>query len=199
MPYKFTQESGEGFRVITPDKSDALEDTNEVRQILDDLGDLLGHSKRDDLYPKDGSSGGKITKVTFPAIQVPSADANTLDDYKEETWTPAYTSTGAEFTYTNQNGTYVKIGKIVFITFTITTTAVGGTTSNAVTITGLPFVPANETGISFAVSNIAYIPMGAIVTDNVIYLRRQNTLTQLVAADLAGDGQFLVGSGFYSI
>ena len=149
-------------------------------------------------------TGVLITKrgqVAFPATAVPSTDVNTLDDYEEGTWIPVYTSTGAEFTYGagGHTGTYVKIGKIVFITFNISTIAVGGTTSNVVTITGLPFVPANETGISFAVSNIAYIPMGAIATDNVIYLRCQNTLTQLVAVDLAGDGQFLVGSGFYSI
>jgi len=118
--------------------------------------------------------------------------------YEEGTWTPAYTSTGATFTYSNQNGTYVKIGKIVFITFILATTAVGGTTSNAVTITGLPFTAANQGGIAFGVSNIAYIPMGNIYTTEIT-LRRQNTLTQLVAVDLAGEGQFLVGSGFYSI
>jgi len=44
--YRYTQESGTNFYVGTDDKSDALEDTNEVRQILDDLGNLLGHSKR---------------------------------------------------------------------------------------------------------------------------------------------------------
>jgi len=56
--YKYTQESGANFYVGTGDKADALEDTNEMRQILDDLGNLLGHSKRDDLYPKDGTTGG---------------------------------------------------------------------------------------------------------------------------------------------
>ena len=61
MPrYKYSQESGTDFKVIAPDKVDAQEDTNEVRQILDDLGNLLGHSKRDDSYPKDGTSGGDI-------------------------------------------------------------------------------------------------------------------------------------------
>lgn len=58
--YKYTQESGTNFFVNVSDKSDALEDTNEVRQILDDLGNLLGHSKRDDSYPKDLTTGGDI-------------------------------------------------------------------------------------------------------------------------------------------
>ena len=58
--YKYTQESGANFYVSAADKSDALEDTNEIRQIVDDLGALLVHSKRNDLYPKDGSTGGTL-------------------------------------------------------------------------------------------------------------------------------------------
>jgi hypothetical protein len=74
--YKYTQESGTNFYVGTADKSDALEDTNEVRQILDDLGNLLGHSKRDDLYPKDSTTGGYLGKLNYgleaskPAVPV---------------------------------------------------------------------------------------------------------------------------------
>ena len=58
--YKYTQESGTNFYVGAGDKADALEDTNEVRQILDDLGNLLGHSKRNDLYPEDGTTRGTL-------------------------------------------------------------------------------------------------------------------------------------------
>lgn len=58
--YKYTQESGTNFYVGIADKADALEDTNEMRQIIDDLGALLVHSKRDDLYPKDETTGGTI-------------------------------------------------------------------------------------------------------------------------------------------
>ena len=58
--YKYTQESGTDFYVGTADKSDALEDTNEMRQIIDDLGALLAHSKRDGAYPKDETTGGTL-------------------------------------------------------------------------------------------------------------------------------------------
>ncbi len=74
--YKYTQESGTDFYVGTDDKADALEDTNEIRQILDDLGNLLGHSKRDNLYPKDGTTGGYLGRLNFgvdaskPAVPV---------------------------------------------------------------------------------------------------------------------------------
>lgn len=59
--YAYTQQSGANFFVGTADKADALEDSNEVRQILDDLGNLLGHTKRDDSYPADGTTGGTLT------------------------------------------------------------------------------------------------------------------------------------------
>jgi hypothetical protein len=58
--YKYTQESGANFYVGTGDKADAFEDTNQLRQIIDDLGALLVHSKRNDLYPKDNTTGGTI-------------------------------------------------------------------------------------------------------------------------------------------
>jgi len=59
--YTYTQESGTGFFVGTGDKSDALEDANELRQIVNDLGTLLGHSKMDGTYPKDLTTGGSLS------------------------------------------------------------------------------------------------------------------------------------------
>ena len=58
--YTYTQQSGVGFFVGTADKADALEDSNELRQIINDLGALLVHSKMDGLYPKDLTTGGTI-------------------------------------------------------------------------------------------------------------------------------------------
>ncbi len=44
-------------------------------------------------------------QITFPATQNPSADANTLDDYEEGTWTPV-DSSGAGLTFANVNAIY---------------------------------------------------------------------------------------------
>lgn len=57
-------------------------------------------------------SGGQLK---FPATQVPSTNANTLDDYEEGSWTPAFTGATLDptLTYTLQRGEYVKIGKLV--------------------------------------------------------------------------------------
>ena len=73
--YKYTQESGDNFYVGTADKSDALEDTNEMRQIIDDLGALLAHSKRDGEYPKGGDFGGTI-QIPEAGLKFSNAPAN---------------------------------------------------------------------------------------------------------------------------
>lgn len=87
-------------------------------------------------------SGASAGQVKFPATQNPSANANTLDDYKEGTWTPTpvnFTVVGAP-TYA---GTYTKIGRLVFGAITIngagTSTA---STTNSSHFTGFPYAPA---------------------------------------------------------
>jgi hypothetical protein len=77
--------------------------------------------------------------ITFPATQSASSNANTLDDYEEGTWTPlASSSSGSITTYTSR-GNYIKIGRTVTITFSITLVT-PGTASGAFNIGGLPFV-----------------------------------------------------------
>jgi hypothetical protein len=79
-----------------------------------------------------------LNGITFPATQVASADANTLDDYEEGTWTP---NVGGNATYSTQTGVYVKIGRTVFVTFDIEINAIG--TGSTTTISGLPFTTSN--------------------------------------------------------
>jgi len=57
-------------------------------------------------------------QIKFPTTQVSSADANTLDDYEEGTWTPAFSiSGGGPMTFTIVEAKYVKIGRLVFCMF----------------------------------------------------------------------------------
>ena len=83
--------------------------------------------------------------IPFPATQVPSANANTLDDYEEGTWTPAFKFGGnsVNMTYDVQGGRYTKIGNIVNIRGRLSLTAKGSSTG-AATITGLPFTCKNS-------------------------------------------------------
>ena len=80
--------------------------------------------------------------ITFPATQVASADANTLDDYEEGTFTPAATYSGTNAaTHVRQLGRYVKIGRLVSINIMLTWSE--ATSTGNLTITGLPFACAN--------------------------------------------------------
>lgn len=80
-------------------------------------------------------------QIKFPATQNQSANANTLDHYAEGTWTPviAGTSTPGANSYTNQEGTYVKVGQMVVASFFVKLSAKDAAMAGIVWITGLPF------------------------------------------------------------
>jgi hypothetical protein len=100
-----------------------------------------------------------LNGITFPATQVPSADANTLDDYEEGTWTPTVYggTTAGTTTYSVQRGFYTKIGRAVTITFDVGYTAATGT--GGLYIGGSPFT-------SSALGNGAQY-MGSVMTNNL--------------------------------
>ena len=92
--------------------------------------------------------------IKFPSTQVATTDANTLDDYEEGNWTPAISSSVSNYTTGSfTHGSYVKIGKNVFIKGTIQLTSYG-TSSGTIFILGVPFANNNVGGWS------ANIPIG---------------------------------------
>jgi len=102
-----------------------------------------------DIQGGNSSSLIKFTNgggITFPATQVASTDANTLDDYEEGTWTPTVEGTGSNptVTYNVRVATYVKIGKTVFVYFSLGTGTQTGGTGNLL-IGGLPFTASGST------------------------------------------------------
>jgi hypothetical protein len=113
--------------------------------------------------------------ITFTATQTASANANTLDDYEEGTFTPSYTSAGiSAVTYgTGRNGYYTKVGRLVTIVVNIMTDAVTVTNgSSFVFITGLPFTAAaltelnSTTGITLTSRFNANPPTGGVIGNN---------------------------------
>jgi hypothetical protein len=98
--------------------------------------------------------------VKFPATQSPSADANTLDDYEEGTFTAtAADAASGGNTGGTGNGYYTKIGRKVHVTITMTNIDTTGLTAgNDFFIQGLPFA-------NFA-SNSSY---GSIRCTNVTF------------------------------
>jgi hypothetical protein len=101
-------------------------------------------------------SGASATPVAFPATQAASADANTLDDYEEGTFTPGLSFGGGTtgLTYTTQTGHYAKIGKNIFWTAFITISAVGSSTG-AAKMTGLPVADGDSVGRAVTVGAYA--------------------------------------------
>ena len=71
-----------------------------------------------------------------------TAAANALDDYETGTWTPTYFgSTGSPtVTYDIQNGRYIKVGGLVWVTCVVRTDSVSGGSGNLY-VSGLPFNP----------------------------------------------------------
>jgi hypothetical protein len=82
-------------------------------------------------------------QIKFPATQVASADANTLDDYEEGTWTGTISDGTNNATMSINTGFYTKIGNIVTVTgyFVVSDK---GSISGALRLTGLPFNVANN-------------------------------------------------------
>lgn len=111
-------------------------------------------------------------QLAFPAVQNPSSDANTLDDYEEGTWTPVIggSSSTSGQTYSAQIGSYTKIGRLVIANFTALFTAKGTITGN-VQIQGLPFTAANVSDnpmstFRFVSLNSSWVAVMASVASN---------------------------------
>lgn len=119
--------------------------------------------------------------LAFPATQVPSAGANTLDDYEEGTFTPSFAATGSTFSYSLRSGAYTKIGRMVYFDIAIILNTSGNTlTTNALTITGLPFTSAGGAGIfpvRWGVSTTAYIMVVGRVSGTTVVLESWTAAT----------------------
>lgn len=91
--------------------------------------------------------------LKFPATEINSADANTLDDYQEGSWTPRLMDSDRDAGDENVNygvrvARYVKIGKMVFCNFKIEISSLGDLTTSSITyIGGLPFTAQNTTNM----------------------------------------------------
>lgn len=111
--------------------------------------------------------------VAFPATQAASSDANTLDDYEENTWTPTIIGTGGQSgqAYSVQVGHYVKVGKLVTVTGRVTLSTLG-TVTTAAAIGGLPFASENNTNqysahaVYFSAMTSSFVNVTGLVAPN---------------------------------
>ena len=84
-------------------------------------------------------------------VGVNNTASNVLDDYEEGTWNP---TVGGNATYNNQQGTYTKIGRYVFVRGDFHINAIG--TGSTTTLSGLPFTSANLQGTPHGMISVGY-------------------------------------------
>ena len=148
--------------------------------------------------------------VAFPATAVAVADANTLDDYEESTWTPTLAFGGASvgITYTaNYNTASVtKIGSRVFVSGITILTSKGSSTGNA-SLTSLPFpadgikafsaVTCSLTGVTFT----GQYSMELDANADVVYFYQVSNLgvqSNLTDTNFANGSAFVFSFSYYT-
>lgn len=103
-------------------------------------------------------------QIKFPSTQNASSDANTLDDYKEGTFTPTFTANSAPsgVTYSTQVGKYTKVGNRFDFKLRITLTSKGTGGSGAVFLSNLPFTSATDSlGAACAMGSYDHINLSS--------------------------------------
>jgi hypothetical protein len=83
---------------------------------------------------------GSTGQIVFPATQNASANANTLDDYEEGTWSSAVSASGGATVIELIDGTYTKIGRLVTLFASINFSGASG----ALVISNIPFITATN-------------------------------------------------------
>ena len=128
MPITLNASTASGL-VVTPDNSGviAFQNNGTTELTVNAFGIGLGTA-----VPSSG------TGITFPAVQDPSSNANTLDDYEEGTWTPVFGVPCGFNIGTINAAYYTKIGNVVTAQCYITLNGVGN--SSQIFLDGLPFV-----------------------------------------------------------
>jgi len=110
--------------------------------------------------------------VAFPATQVPSSDANTLDDYEEGSWTPTDAS-GAGLTFSSAVGYYTKIGRSVVAMGRVIYPATAS--ASASSVGGLPFSVPNDAvyrsgANGYNNNGLSLYPIATVNTSNCTFI-----------------------------
>jgi hypothetical protein len=100
------------------------------------------------------ASTGTITldNIQFPATQVPSANANNLDDYEEGSYIVTITDDAGIVTITLNSSfnelSYTKIGRVVYIQGVLVVSSTSGVWTTGSTTISLPFTSGNLPDLS---------------------------------------------------
>jgi len=114
-----------------------------------------------------------------------------LADYEEGTWTPVYGGFTFGGTTTTTNAKYTKIGRCVYVTFTVSDSVSIVCTTGVSFITGLPFVVGGSSTTTTVNENT-----GASIGVGLVYISGNNLFLPTFTA---GAGQVINTSFFYFV
>ena len=140
--------------------------------------------------------------VQFPATQVSSANANTLDDYEEGTWTPEFLalSGSVTITYASRYGRYTKIGNLVYADFLLAWSArSGGDGLLGITMPFAPFAGGGAHNGSGVIAYAAGLPVNSLMYGDTgasrsVLIKAGTSNSYFSPGELASGGGQLMGA-----
>ena len=160
--------------------------------------DVVGKIKlSDNLVIGTSGKGIDFSITSHPA----GMTSELLADYEEGTWTPTITrsTTDPTVTYGYQNGSYVKVGKLVYVTCGVSwATNTGG--SGSFQISGLPYTNINSSPnysqtLSIDFSGITFA-VGATQLGGYVNINTTNVILWSGGSAISSGDVTLAGSGY---
>jgi hypothetical protein len=130
------------------------DDTVSTAKIQDDAVTSAKLGTGDMTFPNGDLIFGTAGKGVCLGV-TSNTDANTLDDYEEGTWTPAYEGSSTAGTGVTGDGQYTKIGNLVHVDFGFVNVTTSGAAGD-LRITGLPFTVSNATTRGSFAGNVRF-------------------------------------------
>jgi len=160
-----------------------VEITNDNVSADNAVGLLIQQDGADASIELTGNGG-----IKFPGTQGASADANTLDDYEEGTWTPVFSGTGGTSgqAYGVQKGVYTKIGQLVVASFYLTLSD-KGTITTILQLSGFPFAASSVSNVHAAAA-LGRVEAWTLNADHVLSLHMNNDATTAYFTQYEGTG-----------
>jgi hypothetical protein len=146
---------------------------------------VIGNADITDVYmAQDSGALVHCAGIQFPATFSGNAGANVLDEYEEGTWTPTITfADSGSVGYSQQVGTYTRVGNLVMCAFDITVNSESSASGNA-RLDALPFTAKNVN--ARPALNIGYLSgWSATAAPSGGYIEANATRMNLMARDSA--------------
>lgn len=114
---------------------------------------------------------------------------NTLSNYETGTFTPNFSSTSINITYTARVGTYTRIGNKISVSLTVWANAITNGGSGTLTVTGLPFTSRNTSNLNNVFTHYGNFNMGGS-NSMISWLNSPNTTTLQLISMVISAGTF---------